>query len=59
MFHVAQLEQRLKEDIGDASIRVVSLPTRHQIVCRELDEDLVRRLTERYAPSEPVEIVAL
>jgi hypothetical protein len=50
---VEQLAARLKDSVGDPTIRIVTLPKKRQILCRETDEDLVITLTRHYCATEP------
>lgn len=59
MADVKLLEQQLRTAVGDPRIRVITLATRCQIVCRETDEKLVEQLAAHCAPLESVEVIGL
>lgn len=59
-----QIEQQMREVIGDPAIRIVPLrlttEQRQQIVCREQDEALVEMLALRWMPRDVrFEIISL
>jgi hypothetical protein len=54
---VESLEERLKSTVGDPQIRIVTLPQKRQILCREADADLVAELTRHYATESAYEVM--